>query len=81
MNLKKSMVERLIDGDDELKNKAGQVLTFNSKKFSLIKQKTRSSRGYEWTEKPFLKNQIKIIKKQKIKIKMQHVNKKPPAKK
>ena len=46
--------------DDEIKNIAGQVLTYNSKNFQWLNRKTRSRMDYEWIEKTvFKKNQIK----------------------
>ena len=41
LKFKKSMVARIIDGDDELKNIAGQVLTYNSTNFYGLSKKTR----------------------------------------
>ena len=70
-SIPRSQVVRTIDRDDEIKNKAGQVLTYNSKKFHRINKKL----DLEWTMselvKPFLKNQIKKIeRKNKINVKM-----------
>ena len=61
---------------DEIKNIAGQVLTYNSENFHLLKKL-----DLEWTitelGKPFLKkSDQKKLKKQKTNVKMPHVNKK-----
>ena len=48
--------------DDEIKNIAGQVLTYNSKNFHWLNRKTRPRMNYEWIEKTILK---KIIKNRK----------------
>ena len=64
--------------DDEIKNIAGQVLTYNSKNFHWLNRKTRPRMDYEWIEKTILKKSDQKIrkKKQKINVKMPHVNKK-----
>ena len=65
------------------KNIAGQVLTYNSKNFHWLNRKTRPRMDYNWIEKSILKkNQNKKIRnKQKINVKMPHVNKKTTSEK
>ena len=46
-------------GRNYIKNIAGQVLPYNSKKFH-FKQKSRPKMDYEWMGKSFRKNQLKI---------------------
>ena len=49
---------------EQLKNIAGQVLTYNSKEFPVTKQKLDLARTMSESGKPFLKkNQIKKAKK------------------
>ena len=69
--------------DDEIKNIAGQVLTYNSKNFHWLNRKTRPRMDDERIEKTILKkNQNKKIRnKQKINVKMLHVNKKTTSEK
>ena len=70
MKLKKSMVARIICGD-ELKNIAGQVLTYNSKNFHWLHKRLDLVGTTKELEKPFLKNQIKKLKrKSKLKFSM-----------
>ena len=57
-SISRSQVARNIDGDDEFKNIAGQILTYNSK-ISLTKQKTRPRTDEFDLEKPFLKKSDK----------------------
>ena len=61
----------------ETKNIAGQVLTYNSKNFHWLNRKTRPRMDYEWTKKTILKKKSdkKPEKKQKINVKIPHVNK------
>ena len=50
---------------DEIKNIAGQVLTYNSKKFHRINKKLDIEQTMSELGKPFLKNQIKNKKNRK----------------
>ena len=68
-----SKTKHAIKGTVNIKNITGQVLTY--KEFSLTKQKLDLERTTSDLEKPFLKNQIKT-KKNKINVKMPHVDKK-----
>ena len=61
-----------------MKNIAGQVLTYNSKNFNLLKKKIDLERTMSELGKPFPKTPDKI-KNMKINIKMKHVNKKSLA--
>ena len=76
-------VKRNIFLFDEVKNIAGQVLTYNSKNFHWLNRKTRPRMDYEWIEKTILKKSDQKIrkKKQKINVKMPHVNKKTTSEK
>ena len=60
-------------------NIAGRVLTYNSKKLSFTKQKADLERTMSELGKPFPKKSDKKFKKNKINVKMPHVNKKPLA--
>ena len=68
---------------DEVKNIAGQVLTYNSKNFHWLNRKLDLERTMNGLEKPFTKKSDpkKNEKTVKIKVKLQHVNKKPLARK
>ena len=79
-SIPRSQVVRIIDGDDELKNIAGQVLTYNSKNFHWLNRKTRPRMDYEWIEKTIFKKSDQKNKK-KINAKMPHVNKKTTSEK
>ena len=48
---------------DEVKNIAGQVLTYNSKNFHWLNRKTRPRMDYEWIEKTILKKSDRKIRK------------------
>ena len=73
--------------DVEQKNIAGQVLTYNSKKFHWLNRKLDQERimnGLEPFKKPFSKKSDPKNRKNcnvKIKVKLPHVNKKPLARK
>ena len=49
--------------DDEKKNIAGQVLTYNSKNFHWLNRKTRPRMDYEWIQKTIFKKSEKNRKK------------------
>ena len=51
--------------DDEIKNIAGQVLTYNSKNFHWLNRKTRPRMDYEWIEKTIIKKFRSKNKKKK----------------
>ena len=70
-------VKRNIFLFDEVKKHSRTSPDVQFKEFSLTKQKTRPGTDYEWIEKTILKkSDQKIKKKQKINVKMPHVNKK-----
>ena len=60
-------VKRNIFLFDEVKNIAGQVLTYNSKNFHWLNRKTRPRMNYEWIEKTILKKADQKIRKKKTK--------------
>ena len=67
---------------DEVKKHSRTSPDVQFKEFSLTKQKTRPRMAMSELRKPLLKNQIKKIrKKQKINVKMPHVNKKTTTEK
>ena len=66
MSIQRSQVIIIIEGDGELKNIAGQVLTYISKNFLLKNQKLDLERTMRELEKPFQK---KLDKKNKNKTK------------
>ena len=67
---------------DEVKNIAGQVLTYNSKNFHWLNRKLDLERIMNGLVKPLKKNPIqKNEKTVKINVKLPHVNKKPLARK
>ena len=68
--------------DDETKNIAGQVLTYNSKNFHWLNRKLDLERTMNGLGKQFRKNPIqKLEKTVKTKMKLPHVYKKPLARK
>ena len=68
--------------DDEIKNIAGQVLTYNSENFHRLNNKSYLERTMSELGKPFLKkSDRKNQKTVKIEVKLPYVNKKPLARK
>ena len=78
-SIPRSQVVRIIDGDDELKNIAGQVLTNNSKNFHWLNKKLELERTMNELGKPFRAKQSDPKNQKnskKIKVKLPHANKK-----
>ena len=65
--------------EQSLKKIAGQVLTYNSKNFHWVNKQLDPERTMSEMENHFQRNQKNLKKKQKINVKMPHVNKKPLA--
>ena len=63
------------------KKMAGQVLTYNSKNLHWLNRKPRPRMDLKWIEKTISKSDQKNQKKQKINVKMPHVNKKTTSEK